>query len=76
MKMEDPMASTKISSQVDAEVWAEFKALAAESHQNISGLLTEALQDYIRRRRLRPEVLDHLRDSFREHGKLGRRLAE
>ena len=31
----------KFSSKVDEEVWKDFKALANESHQQISGLLTE-----------------------------------
>jgi hypothetical protein len=41
------------------------RALARESHQSISGLLTEVLSDYVRERRLRPVVMDHLEDSIR-----------
>lgn len=70
------MAPIKISSKVDAGVWEELKALASESHQNISGLLTEAIREYVRRRRVRPVVLDALDDSMRENEKLGRLLAE
>ena len=69
------MSAVKISSKVDEEVWQEFKALAEESHQNISGLLTEAIRDYLRRRRVRPEVLGHLDDSIHANEKLGRLLA-
>ena len=69
------MAAVKISSKVDAEAWDDLKALAEESHQSISGLLTEAIRDYVRRRRLRPEVMAHLEDSIRENEKLGRLLA-
>ena len=36
------MTAIKISSKVDESVWNELKALARDSHQNISGLLTEA----------------------------------
>jgi predicted transcriptional regulator len=71
--MPDPI---KISSKVDAAVWEELRRLAAESHQSISGLLTEAIRDYLRRRRVRPEVLRHLDDSIDENRELGRRLAE
>lgn len=39
------MAAVKISSKVDASVWEEFKDLTDESHQNISGLLTEAIRE-------------------------------
>ena len=66
----------KISSKVEESVWEDLRKLAEESHQNISGLLTEAIRDYVRRRRLRPEVLDHLEDSIRDNYELGRRLAE
>jgi predicted transcriptional regulator len=66
----------KISSVVDERVWEDLKAVAAESHQNISGLLNEAIADYVRRRRIRPEVLDHLERSIEENRELGKRLAE
>ena len=44
----------KMSSVVEQEVWEEFKDLARESHQSISGLLTEAIREYVARRRVRP----------------------
>jgi predicted transcriptional regulator len=70
------MASIKISSKVDEKVWEEFKALAGDSHQSISGLLTDAIREFIRRRRVRPEVLSHLEDSLNENETLGHLLAE
>ena len=69
------MAAIKISSKVEETVWNELKALAAESHQSVSGLLTEAIDDYVRRRRVRPEVMRHLEDSIEENEELGRLLA-
>lgn len=66
----------KISSKIEEEVWKDLKDLAAESHQTVSGLLTEAVREYVRRRRLRPEVLTRLDDSVRENKKLGRLLSE
>lgn len=69
------MAAIKISSKVEEAVWRELKALADESHQHVSGLLTEAIRDYVFRRRLRPEVLEHLEDSIEENEELGRLLA-
>lgn len=70
------MASIKISSKVEAAQWQALQALANETHQSISGLLTEAIRDYVRKRRLRPEVMRHLEDSIVENEELGRRLAE
>ncbi len=70
------MASIKISSKVDERVWSELRAMAAESHQSISGLLSEAIGEFLRRRRVRPEVLRHVEDSMNENAELGRLLAE
>lgn len=69
------MQSIKISSKVDEDTWNELKALAKETHQNVSGLLTEAIRDYVRRKRVRPEVVAHLDDSIEENEELGRLLA-
>ena len=70
------MASIKISSKVDQAAWEELKELARESHQNVSGLLTEAVREFVRRKRVRPIVLKHLDDSITENEELGRLLAE
>lgn len=70
------MGLVKISSKVEEAVWEDLKALAEESHQNISGVLTEAVDDYVRRRRLRPEVLDELTLSMDKNDELGRLLAK
>jgi predicted transcriptional regulator len=70
------MQSIKISSKVDEDTWNELKALAKETHQNVSGLLTEAIRDYVRRKRVRPEVLDQLEKSMNENEELGTLLAE
>ncbi|MCL7970874.1 MAG: hypothetical protein M8866_02130 [marine benthic group bacterium] len=70
------MATVKMSSVVEEEVWKEFKALARESHQSISGLLTEALRDYLARKRVRPRVMSELEASMRANRRLGELLAE
>lgn len=70
------MNAIKISSKVDEAEWNDLQQLARESHQSISGLLTEAIRDYVRKRRLRPIVMRHLEDSIAENEELGRRLAE
>jgi len=69
------MTAIKISSKVEESTWNDLKSLAEESHQNISGLLTEAIADYVRRRRIRPVVLRHLEDSISDNEELGRLLA-
>ncbi|MBT8461539.1 MAG: hypothetical protein KJO44_03380, partial [Gemmatimonadetes bacterium] len=61
----------KMSSVVDQDVWEDFKELARESHQSISGLLTEALKEYLARKRVRPAVMFELEASIRENRRLG-----
>jgi predicted transcriptional regulator len=70
------MAAIKISSKVEEKVWNDLKSLAEETHQNVSGLLTEAIRDYVQRRRIRPAVLRHIERSLDENEELGRLLAE
>ena len=70
------MARTiRFSARVDEAVWNELRELADESHQNISGLRTEAISEYVRGRRVRPDVRRHLDQSIAENEKLGRLLA-
>ena len=69
------MAAIKISSKVEERVWGDLKALAEESHQNLSGLLTEAIAEYVQRRRVRPTVLKHLEESIERNEELGELLA-
>ncbi|MBW1878448.1 MAG: hypothetical protein JRI25_08155 [Deltaproteobacteria bacterium] len=70
------MAAVKVSSKVDERAWQDLKALAREQHQSISGVLTEAIREYVARRRVRPEVLRLLEDSMVENEELGRLLAQ
>lgn len=70
------MGMIKVSSKVEEEVWSALRQLATESHQNVSGVLTEAIRDYVRRRRVRPEVEKHLLESIADNEELGRLLAE
>jgi hypothetical protein len=70
------MAKIKISSKVEQGEWEALQSIANESQQSISGLLSEAVADYVRKRRLRPTVLSHLEDSMSENEELGYRLAK
>ena len=70
------MANIKISSKVDDAAWEELRKLARESHKSISGVLTEAIEDYLRKHRVRPIVLENFSDSIKENEELGKRLAE
>lgn len=69
------MATVKFSSKIDERAWEELKRIAKESHKSVSGLLTEAVQQYVKRHRVRPEVLEHLERSMEENAELLRLLA-
>lgn len=68
--------NVKVSTQVDEHTWEEVKHLSQETHVSLSHLVTEALQDLLFKKRVRPEFLRHLEDSIRENEKLGHLLAQ
>jgi predicted transcriptional regulator len=69
------MSAIKISSKVDQQAWDELRAMAEENHQHVSGLLTEAIREYVARRRVRTAVMQHLEDSIEQNRRLGELLA-
>jgi predicted transcriptional regulator len=69
------MTTRKISSIVEEAAWDDLRAVAEESNQSISGVLTEAIREYVQRRRIRPDVLKHLDESIADNEELGRLLA-
>ena len=71
-----PMTAIKISSKVDEAAWNELRDLARKTKQDVSGVLSEAIEEYLARRRGRPEALQHLDDSMRENEELGKLLAK
>ena len=70
------MAAIKISSKVEEAAWDELRGLARERKRSVSELLSEAVEEYLARRRARPDVLRHLEDSMRENEEMGKLLAQ
>lgn len=66
----------KFSSKIDKKVLSELKQFAKESHQSISGLLTEAVKDYLGRVRVRPAFQDAAKEVVSKHEELLKRLAK
>jgi len=60
----------------DKKVWKEVQNLSQETRQSLSGMVTEALEEYIRRKRLRPDFLKNMEKSIEENEALGRLLAK
>ena len=69
------MPAVQISSKMDEKIWRDLKSFAGDTHQNVSGLLTEAVREFLERRRVRPVVLENLKRSMDENEELGELLA-
>ncbi len=69
----------KFSSQLDADLLADVRAISKEEGRQLQSVIDEALTEWVERKRgLRPrsEVLAHLKDSMARNRSLYRRLAE
>ncbi len=70
------MTAIKISAKVDEAAWNELRDLAKETKRSVSAVLSEAIEEYLARRRVRPDAFRHLDDSMRENEDLGKLLAK
>ena len=61
---------------MNEKTWRALQKVSKETHQSISGLLSEAVEEYLKRRTLRADVLGHLDDSMKENEELGQLLAK
>lgn len=66
----------KISSKMKASTWKALQEESRENNRSISGLLCEAVEEYLARRRLRETVLKAADESMRENEELGALLAK
>lgn len=69
----------KFSSQLDADLLTEVRAISEEEGRQFQAVLQEALTEWVGRKRgLKPrtEVLIHLKDSIARNREAYRRLAE
>ncbi len=60
-----------ISAKLDEAVWNELRGLARATGRDVSEVLSEVVEEYLARRRVRPDVLRHMEDSMRENEELG-----
>ena len=70
------MKSVKISSKMNQVTWKALQQVSHDTHQSISGLLSEAVEDYLKRRTLRDDVLRHSDQSMQDNEELGKLLAK
>jgi hypothetical protein len=66
----------KISTMVEKKSWEQFKSLSKTSRQSLTVMVTEAIQEYLRRKQVRPLFLKHMEDSIEKNKQLGKLLAK
>jgi hypothetical protein len=66
----------KFSSKIDKRVLSELREYSKQSGRNISGVLTEAVSEYLERVRVRPAFKEAASAVIDENAELLRRLAK
>lgn len=67
--------AVKFASQIEETTLKELKAFVKEADRSISSVLTDAVQEYLARARLRPAFRKAAQRVLVEHAELLRRLA-
>lgn len=70
------MKAVKFATQIDPKVAKELRAFAVQADRSISGIVSEAVAEYLQRRRLRPAFQSALEEVLSDHEELLRRLAK
>jgi len=68
--------SAKFSSKMDSETLEALRAYAREEGRTVAGLLTEAVEDYLATKRVRPAFREAAEAVLSEHDELLARLAK
>ena len=68
--------AVKFASQIDENTLKELKSFVKETDRSISSVLTDAVQEYLARSRLRPAFRNAAQEVLTEHAELLRRLAK
>lgn len=70
------MKRVKFATQLDAKVARDLRAFAAQADRSISGLVNDAVSEYLQRYRVRPVFRAALDEVVAEHDELLQRLAK
>lgn len=70
------MKMKKFATQVDEDVLEELRRYVKASDRSISGVVTDAIRDYINRLEVRPAFRDSMDEVLSEHSELLKRLAK
>lgn len=70
------MKAKKFATQIDEKVLKDLRSYARESDRSISGLVTEAVAEYLQRSKLRPAFRNAMNEILDDHQELLQRLAK
>lgn len=68
--------AVKFASQIDEKVLKDLKLFVKEADRSISSVLTEAVQEYLERTRVRPAFRRAVEDTLATNAELLKRLAK
>ena len=68
--------AVKFASQIDEKVLKQLKLFVKEEDRSISSVLTEAVQEYLDRSRVRPAFKSAVEESIKANSELLKRLAK
>ncbi len=75
MKTEN-MKAVKFATQIDAKVAKDLREFAEQADRSISGIVSEAVAEYLQKRRIRPAFRSALDEVLADHEELLKRLAK
>lgn len=70
------MKAKKFATQIDPDVLKDLKTFAKQTDRSISGVVTEAVKDYISRAQVRPAFRSAMDEVLADHAELLKRLAK
>jgi hypothetical protein len=70
------MKPKKFATQIDEQVLSDLKKYVEETDRSISGVITEAVADFLHKVRVRPMFRSAMEDVLNENAELLKRLAK
>lgn len=71
-----PMKLKKFATQIDESTLEDLRAYARETGRSISGVVSEAVGEYLKRASVRPAFRDAMDEVLADHAELLKRLAK
>ncbi len=70
------MKAKKFATQIDAKVLKDLKSYVEQNDRSISGVVTEAVAEYLQRMKVRPAFRNAMDEVLNDHSELLQRLAK